>query len=62
MGFNDTLYYRLLNAGMEAISGTSIIDNTGRFKYMHNVIESASQYLTILTFIDNYDKSNDLYF
>ena len=43
------------------LSGTTIIDNIGHFKYIHGVEESASQYLTVLNFINSYDKSNDLF-
>lgn len=60
MGTNsNSLYYRLLRIGIH--SGVSTIDNTGHFEYTHNVSKSASQYLTVLNFINNSNKSSDLF-
>ena len=58
MGFYSGVFYSIaLNNGY--LNGVSTTTADGRFKYIHGVGESAYQYLTVLTFINNYDKSED---
>ena len=59
LDFGKIFYFSLLHVG--ELGGTSTIDNNGQIKYRHGVGESASQYLTVLKFINKINKSTDLF-